>query len=344
LSEEYAAQTGDLPFELHDVTVHAYDASIATDAEYMLGTVSEASGGGGYGSVCWVYILDRQGRYIWYYEVPSSRLSLFSQVSADGTHILFEGTTNYVWSSGVEPKIWRATLDFEWVEETEIGGMGFSFDETDDSTFLYDKTSGQSLLVERTADGTERTVWDCRAYMESEGFNANTCSINSVVWMRQTDTVFWSMYNNDTVVEIDRESGDVVRRFGQLSGGYTFDPEDSVVDYQHYPNRTPSGNIFSSTHTLGKTEQRASEWEVDEVTQTLTEVWRFDESPYYATYGGEAYRMDNGNVIIQYGTAGAAMEINYEKEVAWELEWDDSPLTGHVTLIDDLYALNVGSD
>ncbi len=342
LSETFTETTGDLPNELHDITVHAYDASLATEEGYLMGTMSEASGGGGYGSTMWVYIIDRQGRYVWYHEVPGSRLSLYSQVSADGTHILFDGTTNYVWSGDYEPAIWRATLDFEMFEEFEVPNMSFAFDETDDGTFLYDHRTNAYTLVERDEEGNEREIWSCTDYLQSIGANANTCQPNSVVWLRATDSVFWSMYNNDTVVEVDRESGEVLRQFGQLDGGYTFDPEDSVVDYQHYPSLTPDGNLITSTHTLGKVEQRASEWVFDDETETLTEIWRFDDAPYYATYGGEAYRLENGNTIIEYGTGGAVLEITYDQAVAWDLEWDSSPLLGHVNFIGDLYALNEG--
>ena len=342
LSETFTETTGDLPHELHEITVHAYDAKGASTEGYLMGTVSESSGSGGYGSVMWVYIIDRQGRYIWYHEVPGSRLSLYSQVSADGTHILFDGTTNYVWSGDYEPAIWRATLDFEMFEETELPGFSFAFDETDDGALLYDHHANARTLVERDSDGKEREVWSCTAYLQSIGANANTCPPNSVVWLRSTDSVFWSMYYNDTIVEIDRETGDVLRQMGQLSGGYTFDPADSVVDYQHYPSLTPDGNLITSTHTLNKYEQRASEWTIDDETQTLTEVWRFDEAPYYASYGGEAYRLDNGNTIIEYGTGGAVIELTYDQEIVWDLEWDNSPLLGHVNFIEDLYALNVG--
>lgn len=338
----YTGTTGPLPGALHSADVYIFDDALASPERYMLTTISVGTASYGYGGPCWVVITDRQGRYVWFWEVPDSRLSLFSQVSSDGTHIKFDGTTHYVWASGVEPGIWSTTLDLEHFEYIELDQFGFTFDEIDGGLILYDDDQGDDSLIERDADGNERVVFNCDDYMDSIGQWSASCSPNGIVWRPDTDTILWSMYNVDTVFEIDRVSGEMLRQFGQLSGGYTFVPPTSVVDYQHYANYTPEGNFFTSTHTLGENTQRASEWEVDDATQTLTEVWRYDDSPYYAAYGGEAYRLSNNNTLISYGTDGATREVTYDKEVVWDIEWETGPLMGHNTLIDDLYALNRG--
>ena len=91
----------------------------------------------------------------------------------------------------------------------------------------------------------------------------------------------------------------------------------------------------------------AREFTVDDETQTLTEIWSYGEdSPYYATYAGEATRVGE-NTLISYGTDGALVEVTPDGEVAWELRWmtgSHPHLLGHLTLIDDLYALNQGSE
>ena len=154
------------------------------------------------------------------------------------------------------------------------------------------------------------------------------------------------MYYSDTVVEIDRKTGELLRQWGQIDGSWEMDPTGSMIDYQHYPNYTEDGTLLVSTHTLGqKNQQMAREFMVDDENQTLTEIWNFGEdSPYYAQYGGEATR-HGPNTLISYGTDGALMEVTPEKEVAWEVRWrsgSHAHLLGHLTLIDDLYALNLG--
>ncbi len=347
--ETYSGTTGPIPADLVPPTLNSYDPHLADGARYMLGSIDVSTGW--YGGPCWVFIVDRQGRYVWYYEVSDSRLSLFPQVSADGTHILFEGTTNYVWTPGVYPSVYRSTLDQRFFQEYVLPDMGFSFDEIDGERILYNKneSNGDDVLAERQPDGTERTVWNCSDWMESVRGTRRGCSVNSVIWAPDMDAVLWSMYTTDTVVEVDRETGDFHWYAGQIDGGWDFDPQDSLVDYQHYPNYSPEGNLMVSTHILGESgQQRARELVVDWDTQTMIDVWNYGEGvDEYATYGGEAIRLDNGNTLICYGTGGSIREVTRDKEIAWNIQWvsgSHSHLLGHNTLMDDLYALNRGPE
>jgi hypothetical protein len=164
---------------------------------------------------------------------------------------------------------------------------------------------------------------------------------NTIVWDEKRSTVFWSMFTETQVVEISIPDGKIVRQFGSF-GGLAFDPPESEVDYQHYVNWTPDGTIIASTHVVGEPgEQRTREYEVDG--DTLTNIWTFgDDFDHYAEYGGEAWRLPNGNTMIGYGTDGTVVEVTPDLDIAWEVEFEGNPLTGHMTLLDDLYALNEG--
>lgn len=343
-TEDYQDTTGTVPEELYPPTVVTFDETTAHAAPWVMGSIDV--GDDWYGGPCWVFIMDRQGRYVWYYEMPHSRLTLFPQVAHDGTHILFEGTTHYTWDDDVQPVIERVTLDLDWHEQITLTGLGFSFDEIEGGNILYDHEEDGYELVEREPDGTEREVWNCTRYIQDLGQSSHTCSPNSVVYNPEQGTVFWSMYYTDTVVEIDYESGEVVRRFGQLPGGWSFEPAESEVDYQHYPNYTPDGTIIASTHARAVSGvQFAREYVPDDQSQVLENTWTYTEEKHYARYGGEAFRLDNGNTFLCFGTDGAIREVTSEGETTWEVEWPhtpDSHLLGHFTYLDDLYALNTG--
>ena len=153
--------------------------------------------------------------------------------------------------------------------------------------------------------------------------------------------MLWSLPYHDTVVEVDRDSGDVLRVFGEIGATHITDPANALFDFQHYPNYTPDGTLLVSMHIEGTDDQqRAREYVVDDGTFTLTEVWSYGEGvDEYAYYSGEAYRLANGNTLMNYGTGGAAREVTADKEVVWDIEFPDRHLNGHLTLIDDLYAL-----
>ncbi len=346
-SEPILASTGALPYELTLPILISHDPTLASDHPWVMGSLDVT--GSSYSGPCWSFIVDRQARVVWYHEVPGSRLNIFTQVAADGTHILMEGTTNYVWGSGIEPIIDRYTLDKRYNEHLELRDMGFSFDEIPGGSILYDASRSDKLLVERYPDGTEREIFNCSVYAREAGYSSSYCSVNSVVYNQDQGTVFWSQYNNDTVVEIDYETGEVVRRFGQAAGGWAFDPEWTEVDYQHYPNYSPDGTVIASTHSrLQSGVQYAHEYYVDDTTETMVAIWSYgDEVLNYANYGGEAFRLDNGNTFITYGTDGAIREVTLDKRTAWELEWPADPSThlmGHFSFIHDLYALNRGPE
>jgi len=337
--------TGNLPGALALPMLISYDPTIASEHPWVMGSVDV--GNSWYRGPFYSFILDRQGRVVWYHAVSDSRLNLFTQVSADGTHILVDGSTHYVWDEDVLPSVDRMTLDKRYYEELVFEDMGFSFDEIEGGSILYNAERQHALLVERYPDGSEREIFDCSAYALEVGFNQGSCAINSVVHNPDQGTVFWSLYMVDTVIEVDYASGEVVRRFGQVPGGWTFDPPWSEVDYQHYPNYSPDGTVMASTHSrMHAGVQYAHEYVVDDDSETMVATWSYgDEVMHYASYGGETFRLAGGNTFITYGTDGAIREVTPDKKTAWELEWPVDPsthLVGHFSFIDDLYALNQG--
>jgi hypothetical protein len=342
VSEEYPARTGEIPREMPLPTLlHADPELYRVEAPFILGSVDA---GGWYRGPCWVFVLDRAARVVWYHEVPGKRLCLFAQVSTDGTHVVLEGTTHYLYGTELDPIIERLTLAGGVSETLELPDLGFTFDEIEGGALLYGSERGGFHLILRQPDGTEKDLWDCGAWMLARGESLSRCSPNSVVWNVAQGTAFWSMFMADTVVEIDLGSGTLLRQFGQLDGGWAFDPPESQVDYQHYPGYTAAGTILTSTHCLADPGvQYAREWRVDVESQTLTQVWSYGpEVLPYATYGGEAWRMAGGSTFITYGTAGRVRQITPDGRTAWEIGWPTEPtslLVGHFTALSDLYAI-----
>src|SRR4030095_794263 len=100
-----------------------------------------------------------------------------------------------------------------------------------------------------------------------------------------------------------------------------------------------------STHDAAGTwgKQIAAEYTVDDKTKTLTRVWSYVSTDIWAQQMGEARRLPNGNTIQGYGQNGAAREVTTDGEIAWEVAWVTPPAqrsVGHLTLIQDLYAVN----
>lgn len=337
------ASTAELPSDLVVPELVQWDEAASSSQRYAL-TAVDVGRSNFYGPF-YVVILDRQGRVVWYESVDDSRLTWQPRPSLDGTHLVYEAATVYVFTGGVEPSIKRLTLDLEQEEETFIDGFGLAWAELPDGGFVFDHAeSGYEFHVETLSpDGERERIWSCYPWMSAYDRGYWACAPNAIVYDPDRNTVIYSMFETSTVVEVDLDSGELLRHFGQIPDGYAFDPGNTTFDLQHYPNWTASGSLLVSTHQVGvRNRQFVREFEVDEANQTLVQTWSYDLPPdYYAEYAGGALRLDNGNTMITVGTDGAVLEITPEGEIVWELDWAGH-LVGNVLALDDLYALNQG--
>jgi len=89
----------------------------------------------------------------------------------------------------------------------------------------------------------------------------------------------------------------------------------------------------------GDWETAAREYEVDDASETLVEVWNFGLGEgIYGDTAGEAHRLENGNTLHNYGSAGHLREVTSEGEIVWEVEWPGNKLLGRTVFLEDLYA------
>ena len=282
---------------------------------------------------------------VWYESVDDSRLTWQPRASLDGTHLLYEASTYYVYDSSVKPSIKRLTLDKTQVLETFIDGMGLAWSEMPDGSLVFDHAeTGYEYHIERLyEDGERERIWSCYPWMQEYDRGYWACAPNAIVVDYDRNTALYSMFETSTVVEIDLDSGEMVRQLGQIPDGWTFDPEESTFELQHYPNWTPDGTLLVSTHAIGGGRtQYIREYVLDDADEVISQVWSYEQpAGFYAEYAGGALRMSNGNTMITVGTDGAVLEVDPEGGIAWELDWHGH-LVGNVTALDDLYALNEG--
>ncbi len=343
ISDARTTQTGALPDALPEPELATWVPESTSEAGWVLASL-DVDGGSAYSGPFWLVIADRQGRIVWYLDLEYQQ-SMFPRVAADGSHIAFD-SYSLLDATGAGARIRRLSLDGQYAEETATPGLGWCWDELPDGTLLYDQSKGTEALTlqEIAPDGTQRMVWDCSAWMAPVDPEPDHCYTNTVNWVEETDSILWSTYWGDYVVEVDRLSGQVLWYAGALEGGWEISPEEAGLDLQHYPNYTPDGSLLISTHVPGEEgEQRAREYTLDADTQTLTEIWSYGEGAEgYAKYSGEAVRLESGHTLLNYGTGGEIRELDLTGETVWSLQWGEGFTLGHSELIGDLYALNTG--
>lgn len=372
-SSDHHGVTDEIPSAMPRPTVEHYDPTIASAHRWMFGAVEDTESSRGtplyYEGPHWLYIVDRQGRIVWYYvDLAVNPTSAFPRITPDG-HIYIE--KRQFSNSSFAPSVLHMTLDHAYEEEIDVPGLDDCTDVTDDGTLLYNTFSSSrqgAALMEMAPDGTTREIWSCAEWVLDHGVQGqNVCYSNTVNWNRADDTVLMSMPYINTVVEIDRMSGALVGQYGDAPDSWPLTGpsyDDWTLEFNHFANVTPEGTLLVSSHEPGHGGASANsgsatetfgthmflEFDIDRDNQQLVERWFYTaENGEWPRYKGMVMRVDDGggNVLANFGTGGVILEITPDKEVAFRLVWDgdftddrNGKMAGHNILIDDLYALN----
>ena len=184
---------------------------------------------------------------------------------------------------------------------------------------------GDVLVVWDTATGDTEQVWDAFDFFEADlfarnqdpllawrGGNFRITHANSIQ-MRPRGNVIMSMRTRSQVVSISPDFQSVEWKLGGTDSDYAFpDPSDRFYA-QHTAAQLPNGNILLFDNGLGRPVDReerysrALELRLDEETKTAVKVWEYRQGPeYWAPVGSSAYRLRNGNTLVNYGVPRTA--------------------------------------
>ncbi len=330
--------TADVPDDLPLSSVEVADESAWLSAgKYLLTSINEQSGGWT-GGTYWAFIVDRKGRPVWALETPDRHWTLFAQVAVTDDHLLIDEATYWSnWDSGAASTVHRRYLDLE-IEELDTPGLHHAFVQLPDETLVWGSQNhgGHEALVERGPDDLDETIlWTCQDNWPGSGW----CESNGLFYVEETDSFLYSFYTNNSVVEVDRASGESLWWAGEVRNGYKFDPADSQFSWQHGISYTEAGTLLVSTESFqGPSTTLVREYQVDHADQTLDQVWSFDAG-VHADTNGDAWRLDNGNTLHLLGSASHVKECDADGNVVWHLDFHSTKLLGRGQFIEDLYSL-----
>jgi hypothetical protein len=350
-TKDYAGATGAIPSGMPKPMILAYDATRASPDRYLFGSVEDSAGGCTDGTcyyhyTFWLYIMDRQGRMVWYWaDATSNTISAFPRVARDGEYIVFEKRPA---SGSGMPTIVKMSLDGQYSQTIQAPGLSDCFDITTDGSILYDTSAD---LKEITKAGAARTIWSCRT-----AFGASyNCYSNTVNWNPTDDSILMSLPDPNTVVQIDRKSGAIVGQYGERAGSYTFSPSTWQFGFQHFPNITAAGTLLVSSHMpgfgmhetpAGANQHAFMEFDIDRANKRLVEKWIYVGAEWPRAKG-MAIRLANGNTLGNFGEGGVIREITPDKQTVFHVKFDVATgsdffnkMVNNNVFVDDLYALN----
>ncbi len=294
----------------------------------------------------WTIIFDRQARVVWARQTPGLNATLYTRPSHDGTDLLIDHNTYWAtFDDGAGSQIVRMKIDGTEVATYDTPGLHHPFTELADGTLVWGAADGLNETLEKLPpEGEQERIWDCADFHELEGGEHVYCQSNTLFHVEDTDTFLFSLYSDETIIEIDHETGASLRWFGQDEGSWAFDPPESAFHWQHGGHFTAEGTLLTSSHVDGTSDECVvREYELDEDTETLVEVWSFGVGlEREAETMGEAHRLPNGNTLHNYGSGGKLLEVTPGGEVVWEISWHVESLGGYhlgrTTPVEDLYA------
>jgi hypothetical protein len=334
-SDTMIANTGDLPNNKAIPTISESDPTQwDLDLQYILFSNSSD----------FEAIVDRQGRVVWFREDDWGGGSLMPRISADGTDILIESNSYWwQWDNGAASYVERMKIDGSNSTITETPGLHHPYVDLPDGGIIYGAKNGSSEdLIEVSPDGTSTTIFNCKTFTDLVG-GSPYCGTNTTWYEASTDTIFWSLYSHDTILEVDRSTGTLLHHFGTKDGAWTFTPTDSAFWWQHGVNILSNGNLITSSHTVENTDECVvREYEMDYATQTLTEVWNFGVGAGVDSETmGEVHRLENGNTLHNNGEGRRLFEVTPSGTIVWNVYWDGIGNTelGSTRPIHDLYML-----
>lgn len=138
--------------------------------------------------------------------------------------------------------------------------------------------------------------------------------------------IILSSRHMDEITKIDRETGDIIWRFGGKHNQFTFVNDSIGISHQHAIRRLNNGHFvlldngnFHTPHF-----SRAVEYSMDLQAMTATLVWQYRNTPDIVSPAmGYVQRLSNGNTLIGWGAATpSVIEVQPDGSKVLELSFD----------------------
>lgn len=343
-TSEGVTSTGEAPSDLPPFQVTWWDPERTSPEAFLVGTWT---GGQGY-----AVAFDRSGQPAWYLSPGTVGASpwtiLESYASTPEPEQVLVGTWTYDPSAG-SSTLYRVDVGGDVVEQWDAGLGHHSILEVQGvggpSTYWLvshhlpwvDPATGTEWIVtgddvmERTPDGAIRTFFSTFSWQDpvpdatwgtDPSRPVDWTHANSLFHDPATNTVLLSLRNLSLVLELDRDTGQVLRTFG-TGGDYPFQEGSTPFLLQHHARWTDAGTL-----TLTSLDEAgcilAIEYQVDEANRRLGETWSYGKDlGLLGDAGGEVWRLSNGNTLFNAGTGRVIREVTPEGEAVWEATWEE---------------------
>lgn len=168
------------------------------------------------------------------------------------------------------------------------------------------------VILEYDKHGNKLFEWHTKEHLtpdESEGESLNGFIVNpfhfNSIDIDLDNNLIISARNMNQILKINRQTGEIIWRFGGKNNQFTLIGDSILFSRQHSARVQPNGNILvfdNGTNNIPPI-SRVCEYQLDTSTMTASLVWQFRHSPnLFSTVMGSVQRLPNNNVLIGWGS------------------------------------------
>ena len=303
------------------------------------------------GQACGPMVLDAQGHVVWYLlEADGAEGCGRAWLSTDRRSVLYG-----VMVDGTE-SIRRVSLDGTHLEDLDVPGFSHDFVEHADGTVAFlahdIRTIGAGAdatelwgdrLLERRPDGELVEIWNAWDVYDPEDTaievtgGTSWTHGNALDYDPSTEHYTVGLRNPSALLHIERGSGEATWVLGGPTSTFTLGDDTTATDYQHQFTVLDDGVLVFDNRSSDVDTARVVEYAFDG--DTAHEVWTYETVPPLVIVAlGDALRLDNGDTIVSWSTAGQLEQVDAEGELIWRINTDLGTAFGYLSHTDSLYA------
>lgn len=291
----------------------------------------------------WVVVLDETGSPIWHYDIPEDGQAMRARLRRAGDGIWYSNSvlsedTNLPelvaidWNGKEIDRISVEQFSHDWVELADgtLAALLFEPENIDD-----EKVVGNRITEINPATGAQTQVWSAFDTW-TPGLHGDTTSDGgwlggNALDLSADETTYTAGFRAvDSILEIDRASGTVLRDIGGPTSTYSF-PDDPSSHRQHQFEWV-GDNLLVFDNRESADFSRVVEYAFDESAKTATAVWTYQHNPpVWAFSLGDVDRNEEGSTLVTWSSAGIIDEVSLAGDLRWTMSTEFGTAIGFLT-------------
>ena len=293
--------TGEPPTSLPKLSFTPANPTGADKGFLVLETFKQSFGAGGGDGVA--YIVDSDGDFVWWYPIKGAIDLSRAKQSYDGKY-MWVTTVNVMANSATMIRVKMDGTDEQNLSK-DFAGINHDFAVRSDETVAFIAYGSNQCddIKERSPSGTVTTIIN-----SGSAVGASMCHCNAIQYDRNDDTIVFSELDTSSIVKVSRDTKQVVWVMSSQSSKATV----TGINWKNQHNF----HIIDDTHLLFFNNNTGPNSTAIEALLTISggkgtakQSWSY-ASNVTVQYMGDVQRLENGNTLITFSTAGEIREVS----------------------------------